>query len=156
MADPGSSIGAQHRRFFDPAAYRLVLFDQRGCGQSRPAGETRNNTTWDLVDDIERLRLKLGVTRWMLFGGSWGSTLAIAYAQTHPERVSGLVLRGVFLGTDDEVSWFLTGLQRFLPEAWSRFSAGRPHRPCHRPHCWSAYACNCTIWCAVAFLPLIS
>jgi proline iminopeptidase len=116
---PGSSVGAVHRRFFDPAFYRAVLFDQRGCGQSTPRGETRDNTTGDLLDDIERLRAHLGVERWLLFGGSWGSTLALAYAQRHPGRVGGLVLRGLFLASRDEVQWFLHGLQRFVPEAWS-------------------------------------
>jgi proline iminopeptidase len=116
---PGSSFGAVHRRFFDPAFYRLVLFDQRGCGQSTPRGEIRDNTTGDLLDDIERLRLHLGVQRWMLFGGSWGSTLALAYAQRHPDRVGGLVLRGLFLASRDEVQWFLHGLRRVVPEAWS-------------------------------------
>jgi len=119
---PGSSIGPNHRRFFDPQFYRIVLADQRGCGQSVPLGGLTGNTTHHLVHDIERLREHLGVTRWMLFGGSWGSTLALAYAQTYPDRVSALVLRGLFLGTDDEVSWFLTGLARFLPEAWNAFA----------------------------------
>jgi proline iminopeptidase len=123
---PGSSIGAVHRRFFDPGFYRIVLFDQRGCGRSTPRGETAGNTTGDLLDDIERLREHLAVTRWMLFGGSWGSTLALAYAQRHPQRVAGLVLRGVFLGSRDEVAWFLRGLQRFVPEAWREFAAGAP------------------------------
>jgi proline iminopeptidase len=121
---PGSSIGPVHRRFFDPAHWRIVLFDQRGCGQSRPRGTTHANTTNDLIDDIERLRSQLGVERWMLFGGSWGSTLALAYAQRHPDRVSGMVLRGVFLATADEMHWFLRGLERFVPEAWRAFSAG--------------------------------
>jgi proline iminopeptidase len=120
---PGSSIGAVHRRFFDPVFYRIVLFDQRGCGRSTPLGETVANTTDDLIDDIERLREHLAVERWMLFGGSWGSTLALAYAQRHPQRVAGLVLRGVFLGSRDEVAWFLHGLQRFVPEAWRAFAA---------------------------------
>jgi proline iminopeptidase len=120
---PGSSIAPNHRRFFDPDFYRIVLADQRGCGQSTPSGGLAGNTLEHLVRDIERLRVHLNVERWMLFGGSWGSTLALAYAQLHPDRVSGLVLRGLFLGTDDEVSWFLSGLARFLPEAWSKFAA---------------------------------
>jgi proline iminopeptidase len=120
---PGSSIGPNHRRFFDPTFYRIVLADQRGCGQSTPAGGLAGNTLEHLIGDIERLREHLGVRRWMLFGGSWGSTLAIAYAQAHPDRVSALVLRGLFLGTDDEVHWFLTGLARFLPEAWNAFAS---------------------------------
>jgi len=120
---PGSSIGPNHRRFFDPAYYRIVLSDQRGCGQSTPLGAIAGNTLEHLIGDIERLRQHLNIEKWMLFGGSWGSTLAIAYAQAHPQRVRGLVLRGLFLATDDEVRWFLVGLARFLPEAWSRFAA---------------------------------
>lgn len=116
---PGSSSSPAHRRFFDPDRYRAILFDQRGCGRSQPLGETGNNTTWDLVADMEALRRRLEVERWLLFGGSWGATLALAYAQSHPDAVSGLVLRGVFLGTDAEVNWFLGGLRRFVPEAWS-------------------------------------
>jgi len=119
---PGSSIGPHHRRFFDPASYRIVLSDQRGCGQSTPVGALAGNTLEYLVRDIEHLREHLRIERWMLFGGSWGSTLALAYAQAHPQRVSGLVLRGLFLGSDEEVQWFLTGLACFLPEAWSRFA----------------------------------
>ena len=121
---PGSSINANHRRFFDPAFYRIVLFDQRGCGRSTPVGEIRSNTTQHLVADIERLRQALGIERWMMFGGSWGCTLALAYAQTHSAAVAGFILRGVFLASIGEVEWFLTGLRRFLPEAWTRFSAG--------------------------------
>lgn len=121
---PGSSINANHRRLFDPQACRVLLFDQRGCGKSAPAGETRHNTTADLVEDIELLREHAGVERWLLFGGSWGSTLALAYAQAYPGRVSGLVLRGIFLGTEPEIAWYVTGLRRFLPEAWEAFAAG--------------------------------
>ena len=156
---PGSSCSPAHRRFFDPARYRAVLFDQRGCGRSEPLGETRHNTTWDLVADMEALRLHLGVDRWLLFGGSWGATLALAYAQSHPHVVTGLVLRGVFLGTDDEVDWFLNGLRRFVPEAWSAFArildagasghllqacrrrleAGPPADPLSAARAWVAY-----------------
>jgi proline iminopeptidase len=121
---PGSSINPGHRRFFDPAFYRAVLYDQRGCGQSTPRGGVDANTTQWLVDDLERLRSHLGMRRWLLFGGSWGATLALAYAQAHPEAVSGCILRGPFLGTDAEVEWFLTGLKRFLPEAWESFTRG--------------------------------
>ena len=120
---PGSSTNPDHRRFFDPAFYRIVLVDQRGCGRSTPSGEVRANTTPHLVDDLERVRLELGVGRWLLFGGSWGSTLALAYAQARPAAVTGLVLRGLFLASHDEVEWFVTGLRRFLPEAWSTFAA---------------------------------
>lgn len=121
---PGSSTRPDNRRFFDPAFYRIVLLDQRGCGRSTPLGEVRANSTPELVADLERLRSALGIEHWLLFGGSWGSTLALAYAEGHPERVSGLVLRGLFLASDDEVSWFLSGLARFLPEAWSAFTSG--------------------------------
>ncbi len=119
---PGSSINSNHRRFYDPAVFRIVLFDQRGCGQSTPRGETASNTTQLLVHDIEQLRLALGVERWLLFGGSWGATLALTYAQAHPTRVSGLVLRGVFLASEPEIDWFLVGLRRFVPEAWDAFT----------------------------------
>jgi proline iminopeptidase len=128
---PGAGAGAVHRRFFDPTAFRVVLFDQRGAGRSRPLGETESNTTRHLVADIERLRVHLGVRGWLLFGGSWGSTLAIAYAQAHPERVAGAVLRGVFLGTAREVDWFLYGLARFFPDAWNAFAA---HIPAEERH----------------------
>ena len=119
---PGSSCNPGHRRFFDPAFYSIVLFDQRGCGRSTPSGETAFNTTPDLVDDLERLRQHLGIERWLVFGGSWGSTLALAYAQTHPERVSALVLRGLFLASKSELTWYLEGLRHFLPEAWHQFA----------------------------------
>lgn len=114
---PGGGVGPQFRRFFDPTFYRIILFDQRGAGRSTPFAELRNNTTWHLVDDIEALRRHLGVERWLVFGGSWGSTLALAYAQTHPERCLGLILRGIFLCTDPEIAWFLDGMGRFFPEA---------------------------------------
>jgi proline iminopeptidase len=119
---PGSSCTPAHRRFFDPERYRAILFDQRGCGRSLPLGETRFNTTWDLIADMEKLRAQVGVDRWLLFGGSWGSTLALAYAQSHRHAVLGLVLRGVFLATQEEVEWFLYGLRRFVPEAWGNLA----------------------------------
>jgi proline iminopeptidase len=119
---PGSSINPGHRRFFDPAFYRIVLFDQRGCGQSTPRGAIDANTTPHLVRDIERLRLHLDVERWLLFGGSWGSTLALAYAQTHPGALQGFILRGLFLASAQEVAWFLFELRSFLPEAWQAFA----------------------------------
>lgn len=121
---PGSHTRPAHRCFFDPAFYRIVLFDQRGCGRSRPAGEVRDNTTHHLVADIESLRCALDVERWLLFGGSWGSTLALAYAAAHPRRVAGLILRGVFLASRDELDWYLYGLQRFMPEASMRLAGG--------------------------------
>jgi proline iminopeptidase len=128
---PGAGAGAVHRRFFDPAHWRVVIFDQRGAGRSRPMGELRDNTTAHLVQDIETLRRFLGVERWLLFGGSWGSTLALAYAQAHPERVQGCVLRGVFLGRMDEVDWFLHGLRRVFPDAWANFAEHVPEAERH-------------------------
>ncbi len=119
---PGAGAGAVHRRFFDPHHWRLVIFDQRGAGRSRPLGGLEANTTPDLVADIERLRKHLGIERWLLFGGSWGSTLALAYAQAHPDRVAGLVLRGVFLGRQSEVEWFLHGMKSVFPEAHTAFT----------------------------------
>lgn len=121
---PGSCSNPDQRRFFDPQHYRIVLYDQRGCGRSAPAGRTQDNTTRQLIDDLEQLRRHLGVDRWLLFGGSWGSTLGLAYAQAHPASTRGLILRGLFLGTNDEVAWFLEGLRRFVPEAWEALAAG--------------------------------
>jgi proline iminopeptidase len=126
---PGSSTKPDHRRYFDPAFFRIVLFDQRGCGRSTPAGGLVANTTAHLVADMERLRAHLGIDRWMLFGGSWGSTLALAYAQTHPERVTRLVLRGLFLASRDELDWYFDGLRQFLPDAWERLRAFAPGKP---------------------------
>ena len=119
---PGSRSRPAHRRFFDPSFYRIVLFDQRGCGQSTPSGSIVENTTSHLVADIERLRHYLGVDRWLLFGGSWGSTLSLAYAIAHADRVAGMVLRGVFLGSATEIEWYVYGIRRFLPEAWTEFA----------------------------------
>ncbi|MEN2976945.1 prolyl aminopeptidase [Tistrella bauzanensis] len=123
---PGTGVEPAHRRFFDPRIWRAVLFDQRGCGRSTPHGETQANTTDHLVADIERLRRHLGIERWAVFGGSWGSTLALAYATTHPDRVTALMLRGIFLGTDAEVAWFLHDMGRFFPEAHAAFLAHLP------------------------------
>lgn len=119
---PGSRARPAHRRFFDPRFYRIVLFDQRGCGHSTPSGGIQDNTTAHLIADIEQMRRRLGVDRWFLFGGSWGSTLSLAYAIAHPDRVAGMVLRGVFLASHAEVRWYLSGLRRFLPEAWNEFA----------------------------------
>ena len=119
---PGAGAGPMHRRFFDPSFYRIIIFDQRGAGRSRPLGETRENTTPLLIEDMERLRRQFGVERWLVFGGSWGSTLAIAYAETHPERCLGLILRGIFLCRPSEIEWFLYGLRAIFPEAWRRFA----------------------------------
>ncbi len=123
---PGAGAGAVHRRFFDPHHWRLVVYDQRGAGRSRPLGGLEDNTTPHLVADIETLRRHLGIETWLLFGGSWGSTLALAYAQAHPERVSGCVLRGVFLGRQSEVHWFLHGMQAVFPEAHAAFVSFLP------------------------------
>ncbi|MEQ1564749.1 MAG: prolyl aminopeptidase [Myxococcota bacterium] len=119
---PGGGTEPRHRQFFDPAAYRIVLVDQRGCGQSTPFASLEANTTWHLVADLERLREHLGVERWLVFGGSWGSTLALAYAETHPERVSELVLRGIFLVRKWEIDWFYQdGCSHLFPDAWEEF-----------------------------------
>ncbi|MEP7042164.1 MAG: prolyl aminopeptidase [Dokdonella sp.] len=121
---PGAGVSPYHRRFFDPAVYRIVLFDQRGAGKSTPHAELRDNTTWHLVADIEKIRAHFGIERWVVFGGSWGSTLALAYAQTHPERVVGLVLRGIFLGRPGELRWFNEldgGASWIFPERWMRY-----------------------------------
>ena len=123
---PGAGAGAVHRRFFDPTYWRIIVFDQRGAGRSRPLGELENNTTPHLIADIERLREHLGLQRWLLFGGSWGSTLALAYAQTHPEHVAGCVLRGIFLGRPSEVTWFLHGIASVFPDAHGQFVAHLP------------------------------
>lgn len=120
---PGAGCTPAYRRFFDPYAYRIVLFDQRGSGRSTPLAETRENTTQHLIADIERLREYLGIQRWLLFGGSWGSTLALAYGEAHPERALGFVLRGVFLGTRREVDWFLYCMGTVFPEAAREFQA---------------------------------
>ncbi len=119
---PGAGCSPYHRRFFDPARYRAVLFDQRGCGRSTPHGELAGNDTWSLVRDLETIREHLGIERWVVFGGSWGSTLGLAYAETHPERVLGLVLRGIFLGRDEDLDWFYKhGTNRIFPEQWQAF-----------------------------------
>ena len=131
---PGSRTRPAHRRFFDPQFYRIVLFDQRGCGLSTPAGSTIANTTQHLVADVEQLRKSLGVQRWLLFGGSWGSTLALAYAIAHTEAVAGLILRGVFLGSSDEIQWYLSGMRRFMPEAWAEFTVDAGSHPLARYH----------------------
>src|SRR4029450_10058181 len=118
---PGGGTNPTMRRFFAPAKWRMTLFDQRGCGRSRPNASLDDNTTWSLIEDIERLREHLGVGKWCVFGGSWGSTLALAYAIVHPERVESLVLRGVFLLTERELGWFYQhGASILFPGAWER------------------------------------
>jgi proline iminopeptidase len=123
---PGAGATPTHRRFFDPQHYRIIIFDQRGAGRSTPLGSLADNTTAHLVVDMEALRRHLGIERWVLFGGSWGSTLALAYAEAHPERCLGLVLRGVFLCRRAEVDWFLYGIRTVFPEAWRAFSGFLP------------------------------
>jgi proline iminopeptidase len=161
---PGGGSLPHHRRFYDPAFWRIVLYDQRGAGRSTPVAELRDNTTAHLVDDIERLREHLHVDRWVLFGGSWGSTLALLYATAHPDRVLGLVLRGIFLATAAEIDWFLHGMARMFPEAWRAFAhflppgeradllgnyyrrLTDPDRAVHAPaaHAWDRYEGQCS------------
>ena len=125
---PGGGISENHRRQFDPAKYNVLLFDQRGCGKSTPYASLEANTTWDLVGDIEKMREMLGIERWQVFGGSWGSTLAITYAETHPERVTELVLRGIFLFQQFEIDWMYKegGASRLFPDKWEEFIAPIP------------------------------
>ncbi len=125
---PGAGLARYHRRFFDPDRYRIVLFDQRGAGRSTPFADLEDNTTRDLVADIEKIREHLAIERWLVFGGSWGSTLALAYAEAHPDRVLALVLRGIFLGRPAEIRWFYEegGASRLLPDKWQRYAATVP------------------------------
>jgi proline iminopeptidase len=131
---PGGGTDPKMRRFFDPRRYRIVLFDQRGCGKSTPHASLVANTTWDLVADIERLRIHLGIDRWLVFGGSWGSTLALAYAETHPARVTGLVLRGIFTLRRWELEWFYQdprGAAALFPDLWEQYVAPIPEHERH-------------------------
>ena len=161
---PGAGSAPVHRRFFDPQFYRIVVFDQRGCGRSVPLGELHDNTTTALVADMEKLRKHLGIPGWLLFGGSWGSTLALAYGLAHPERATGFILRGIFLGARPEIDWFLHGMRTIFPEAWRDFAGHLPeeersdllgnyyrrlidrnpdlHRPAARA--WSRYEAACS------------
>ncbi len=161
---PGAGAAPGHRRFFDPAHYRIVIFDQRGAGRSTPLGELRDNTTPHLIADIEKLRAHLGIDRWLVFGGSWGSTLALAYAEAHPQRCAGLILRGIFLCRKSEIDWFLYGLKNLFPEAWHDFAGAIPAKErgsllaayykrltnpdpkVHMPaaHAWSIYEGSCS------------
>ena len=161
---PGAGASAMHRRFFDPTHYRIVIFDQRGAGRSRPHGDLTDNTTPHLVADMERLRAHLGIEKWVVFGGSWGSTLALAYAQSHPQRCLALVLRGIFLCRKLEIDWFLYGMRFIFPEAWHRFAGfipeaergdllaaysrrlNNPDPQVHMPaaHQWSLYEGSCS------------
>jgi proline iminopeptidase len=161
---PGAGASAIHRQFFDPRAYRIVVLDQRGAGRSTPLGCLENNTTPKLIADLEKLRTHLAIDKWAVFGGSWGSTLALAYAEHHPERCLALVLRGIFLCRKSEIDWFLYGLRAIFPEAWRTFSGYIPaaergdlltayhkrltnpdpavHMPAAR--CWSVYEGSCS------------
>lgn len=123
---PGAGASPTHRRFFDPGFYRIIVLDQRGAGRSTPLGSLQDNDIPHLVADLEALRSHLGIDRWMVFGGSWGSTLSIAYAEAHPDRVIGLVLRGIFLMRRSEIDWFLYGMRQIFPEAWSHFNGYIP------------------------------
>lgn len=135
---PGGGTEPWHRQFFDPRKYRIVLFDQRGCGKSTPHAELRENTTWDLVADMERIRAHLGIAQWLVFGGSWGSTLALAYAQTHPQACRALVLRGIFLLRKAEIDWFYqAGAGWIYPDAWEPYEAAIP--PAERGDYVAAY-----------------
>ena len=135
---PGAGCEPYHRRFFDPKRYHLVLFDQRGSGHSTPHADLVENTTWHLVEDMEKLRQHFGFEQWLLFGGSWGSTLALAYAQSYPERVSGLILRGIFLCRPQEIHWFYQqGASRLFPDYWQDFQA--PIAPAQRANMLEAY-----------------
>ena len=156
---PGAGAGPHMRRFFDPAHYRIILFDQRGAGRSTPHGELQDNTTPHLIEDMELLRRHLGIEQWFVFGGSWGSTLAIAYGETHPDRCLGFILRGIFLCRKSEIDWFLYGIRNIFPEVWQTFSEFIPENErsnllhayykrlidpdpaVHMPaaHCWSIY-----------------
>ena len=134
---PGAGSTPAHRQFFDPVYYRIVIFDQRGSGRSIPLGEIRDNTTPHLIHDIETLRQHLGIEKWLIFGGSWGSTLALAYGEAHPNRCLGFILRGIFLCRKQEIEWFLYGLRNFFPEAWNNFV--RLLLPTERDNILSAY-----------------
>jgi proline iminopeptidase len=134
---PGAGLSPQHRRFFDPQHYRIILFDQRGAGKSTPLGEWRANTTQLLIADIETLRAKFGVRQWLVFGGSWGSTLALAYGEAHPQACLGFILRGIFLCTRAEIDWFIHGVRWFHPELYEQFVALIP--PAERDDLLGAY-----------------
>tara|TARA_R110002072_G_scaffold247353_2_gene406470 strand:- start:12995 stop:13936 length:942 start_codon:yes stop_codon:yes gene_type:complete len=135
---PGGGVNANYRRYFDPQKWRVILFDQRGCGRSTPFAEIRDNTTWDLVADIERLREHLGITRWAVFGGSWGSTLSLTYAVTHPDACTELFLRGIFLLRKKEIDWFYQeGCSRLFPDLWAAYL--KPVPPDERDDLVAAY-----------------
>lgn len=139
---PGAGAGAVHRRFFDPQIWRVIIFDQRGAGRSRPLAGLAGNNTPQLIADIEQLRTMLGIDRMVVFGGSWGSTLAVAYAQAHPQRVAGTVLRGIFLGRETEIDWFFNGVQRVFPDVHAAFVEFLP--PDERPTLLESYFARLT------------
>src|SRR5579863_2574417 len=143
---PGAGATPTHRRFFDPAHYRIIVHDQRGAGRSTPLGSLVDNSTAHLVADIERLRRHLRVERWIVFGGSWGSTLALAYAEAHPQAVKALVLRGIFLCRGSEIDWFLYGIRTVYPEPWRAFAGFLPDPAVHLPaaRAWSVYEGACS------------
>ncbi len=135
---PGGGISASYRQYFDPEKWRIIMFDQRGCGQSTPFAELKENTTWDLVEDIEKIRKNLGIDSWVVFGGSWGSTLSLAYSQTHPNSCKGLILRGIFLVRKKEIDWFYQeGANNIFPDRWESFLA--PIAPDKRNNLLKAY-----------------
>ncbi len=138
---PGSGCAPHHRRYFDPGFYRIVLFDQRGSGRSVPQGETAGNRTEDLLSDMETIRRYLQIEQWMLFGGSWGATLALIYGLTHPDRLLGVILRGTFLARESDLDWFFVELRRLFPQAWERLSQAMPDcRESHRLIDWYRHA----------------
>lgn len=135
---PGGGIDPDHRRYFDPKKWRIILFDQRGCGKSTPFASIENNTTWKLVGDIEAIRERLAITKWHVFGGSWGSTLALTYALSHTDRIKGLIVRGIFLLRKSEIDWFYQhGASEIYPDAWEDFLAPIPEN--ERSHLVDAY-----------------
>ncbi|MEC7918725.1 MAG: prolyl aminopeptidase [Candidatus Neomarinimicrobiota bacterium] len=135
---PGGGISSSYRQYFDPEKWRIIMFDQRGCGKSTPFAELKENTTWDLVEDIERIRKHLGIDSWVVFGGSWGSTLSLAYSQTHPSSCKGLILRGIFLVRKKEIDWFYQeGANNIFPDRWESFLA--PISPDKRNNLLKAY-----------------
>lgn len=123
---PGAGAGTQARRFFDPEFYRIIIYDQRGAGRSTPLGEIQDNTTPHLIQDLETLRIHLAINQWVVFGGSWGSTLGIAYAEHHPDSCLGLILRGIFLCRQSEIDWFINGMKTIFPENWTEFASHIP------------------------------
>jgi|TARA_B100000427_G_scaffold34443_1_gene25036 proline iminopeptidase len=135
---PGGGISSSYRQYFDPEKWRIIMFDQRGCGKSTPFAELKENTTWDLVEDIEKIRKHLGIDSWVVFGGSWGSTLSLAYSQTHPSSCKGLILRGIFLVRKKEIDWFYQeGANNIFPDRWESFLA--PISPDKRNNLLKAY-----------------